>query len=236
MIYPPRSITIIIPTLNEAENIGNLVQYLRRHADEHIKEILVIDGGSTDQTVELAKRAGAQAFVCPERGRAKQMHYGVRMADGDVYYFVHADSIPPSTYVQDILDAIAEGNPIGCYRFKFTNNHPLLRINSWFTRFEFLWCRGGDQTLYITAKCYEELKGFKMTPIMEEYDLIDRARKLYSFKIIPKNTLVSPRKYENNSYFRVNFANLVVFTMWRLGKPASKLEKTYKRLLNHPKA
>ncbi|MCB0630805.1 MAG: TIGR04283 family arsenosugar biosynthesis glycosyltransferase [Saprospiraceae bacterium] len=227
-------ISIIIPTLNEAGNIARLVEHLRKHGKEDLAEIIVVDGGSSDHTEELARRAGAITYLSPRKGRSLQMNFGARHASGDILYFVHADTLPPATYVKDIRQAVQADYPIGCFRFRFDSDRWLLKVNSWFTRLDQLWCRGGDQTLFITRELFEELNGFCPDHIiMEEYDLIARARKLYPFRIIPKDVLVSARKYDNNSYLRVQIANLIAFNMYRLGFSQPGIYNTYRKLLDY---
>jgi rSAM/selenodomain-associated transferase 2 len=230
-------ISIIIPTYNEVNAIVGLVKHLLANAHGKVKEIIVVDGFSTDKTAELAEQAGAKVIVAEKQGRGCQMNEGALIAKGDLLYFVHADSIPPSSYVSDIYQAIEEGFDLGCYRFKFQSNKLLLKFNSYCTRFDRLMCRGGDQTLFVKKDIFEKLKGYKNDYlIMEEYDFLIRARKKHLFKIIPKDVLVSARKYDNNNYFRVNFANFIVFMMFYAGIAQPKMVKTYKRLINHPKA
>ncbi|MDX1489127.1 MAG: TIGR04283 family arsenosugar biosynthesis glycosyltransferase [Acidiferrobacterales bacterium] len=229
-------LSIIIPTLNERDNVRELVTYLQKHGDERIVDLIVVDGGSTDDTVAAAEAAGATVYTCPQRGRAVQMNMGAEKASGDVLYFVHADACPPPRFLDQIEQALGEGYDLGCYRFVFKSNRLLLRINAYFTRFDRLMCRGGDQTLFVRHSLFDALGGYKPHyVVMEDYDFILRARKQARFKIIPDDVLVSARKYKHNSYLRVNLSNLTVFIMFFLGFPPRTMLATYRRLINHPK-
>lgn len=225
-------ISIIIPALNEAENLRILLPYLSENLTNDQGEIVVVDGGSTDDTVQVTEGLGVRCLSSEERGRARQMNVGAYHTDGDMLYFVHADTRPPTSFVSDINEAVRSGFPMGNYRFRFDSPSPLLRINSYFTRFDRMMFRGGDQTLFVTRELFEEFGGFDESfIIMEEYDFLKRVRKKYPFRIMPKDVLVSARKYESNSYLKVNFANLVVFTMYRLGYPQQRIISTYYRML-----
>ena len=225
------TISIIIPVLNEEKNLERLLPYLKEYGGENVREILVVDGGSKDSSIRVAVENEVIAFSS-KRCRASQMNAGAARAIGDVFYFVHADSLPPKSYAKDILDSINAGHLVGCYRFKFDSPRTLLKINSYFTRFDRIMCRGGDQTLYVKRKVFEEFDGYnEKFRIMEEYDFIKRVRRKYRFRIIPDDVIVSARKYEENSYIKVNFANLVVFTMYRLGYSQDRMLRTYYRLL-----
>lgn len=231
------NVSVIIPTLNEVENIGKLVEFLRQHGDERLLEVIVADGGSNDQTVELAESAGAKTCKNLPRSRAIQMNAGWKKSSGNVLYFVHADALPPRTYLSDIAESLSSGADMGCYRFQFDSDSMILKFNSYMTRFNGLSCRGGDQTLFITREAFKELGGYDQSfEIMEEYDLLIRAKKKFTFTIIPKDVKVSARKYQHNSYLRVNFANFVVFMMFRLGFSSGRIKNAYFRLLRHPKA
>ncbi len=226
-------VSIIIPVLNEEKHIQRLLERLCVGGNGQIADLLVVDGGSKDRTVELATQAGACVLRAPKRGRSVQMNYGAAASTGELLYFVHADTLPPLSYMEDLQKAIADGFPIGCFRLKLDTNHPLLQINSFMTRFPFMWCRGGDQTLYVTREVFEELGGYRDDLIiMEEYDLIARAKQHYPFHIIPKEVLASARKYRANSYFRVQLTHLVVFNMFRLGFSQQKIFQTYQRMLD----
>ncbi len=227
------TISIIIPTLNEAPHIGELLNYLKKNANGNLTDLIVADGGSTDGTPQIAAAAGAKVIDCESKGRSCQMNEGVKNSTGDILYFVHADTIPPPSFMQDIEAAINENFPIGCFRFKFNSDKKILKFNAFMTRFDKMYCRGGDQTLFVKRSLFEELEGYRNDyKIMEEYDFIERARKQYDFKIIPKDVIVSARKYEERSWFRVMFANSIVFNMYRLGVSQDTMVKTYQRLLS----
>ena len=226
-------ISVIIPTLNEAENIGKLIQYLQSYANETLLEIIVVDAQSTDDTEGVALLHGATVLQS-ERGRAQQMNLGEKHAKGAILYFIHADCLPPETYLADVQKAVLEGFPIGCYRSKFDSRNPLLKMNAFFTRFKPLYCRGGDETLFVTKDVFQELGGYDENYcIMEEYAFIKKAYALYPFKIIPKYILISARKYETNTWIRVQYANFVAFSMFRKGFSPQAIAAKYRKNLNY---
>jgi len=226
------TVSVIIPTLNEAENLPQLLDYLQNIPNQSLAEIIVADGGSTDATCRIAMEYNATLLACPRTGRAAQMNYGVQQATGKVLQFIHADTQPPASNFHDIIEALQEGFEIGCFTYRFDSNHPLLRINSWFTHLHPLWCRGGDQAIFITRRLFNQLGGYKAHwKIMEEYDLLQRARQHTSFKIIRKDGLVSARKYKGRNYLQVQVANFIVFNMFLRGCSQEQLVRTYKRLL-----
>jgi rSAM/selenodomain-associated transferase 2 len=227
-------LSVIIPTYNEAANIGRLVADLRRYAPPGTVEILVVDAASPDGTAEVARAAGATVLAAPRPGRAAQMNHGARQAQGDIFYFVHADVGIHPGYVATVRAAVAQGHAAGCYRFRFDSPHPLLRINSYGTRFKGIMSRGGDQTLFVTRALFEQLGGFnERFVIMEDFELIQRIRRVASFFIVPLNVVVSARKYETNSWLRVQLANLTAFALYFLKVSPPRIARTYKALLNY---
>lgn len=229
-----RSVSIIIPTLNEAENIGRLIDYLNATADKSLSEIIVVDAHSSDNTERVALQHGARVVQSLKRGRSVQMNVGAKIAKGDILYFVHADCFPPPTYLSDILEAFTEGYPMGCYRYRFDSERFLLKINAFFTRFDPIFCRGGDETLFVERTVFEALNCFdERFCIMEEYDFIKRARAQYRFKIIPKYAIVSARKYETNTWWQVQKANFKVFSMFNRGESPEKMARTYRQMLDY---
>jgi len=229
-------ISVIIPTLNEVQNISELLPLLQRELKSYEYQVIVADANSPDGTANKALELGATVIHSAKKCRAQQMNEGAAAAKGEVLYFLHADSRPPIGFAKEILQAFEEGFDLGCFRFKFDSSNWLLKVNSYFTRFDREVCRGGDQTLFIKSNDFNDLGGYNADlRIMEEYDFMKRARKILKFKIIPKDVIVSARKYEENSYFRVNLANLVVFTFYNRGVSQKRLLEMYKKLLNHPK-
>jgi rSAM/selenodomain-associated transferase 2 len=227
------TISIVIPTLNEAERIGPLVRFLLRHGGPVVAEILVIDGGSRDGTPDVAAAAGA-TVIASAPGRAVQMNTGAAAARSPILYFVHADTQPPESFASDIRQALADGWPMGCFRYRFDSPSLMLKINSWFTRFHWLWCQGGDKTFFIKNELFTQLGGYnEQLVIMEEYDFLIRAQAAGKpFTVLPKNALVSARKYEGRTWLQVQVANFTVFNLWRfrLAQPAT-LKRLYAQLL-----
>lgn len=229
-------ISIIIPAYNEEDGIGKLVHHLHQHSEGEVAEIIVVDGLSDDDTVSEAQKAGASVRLSPQRNRAVQMNEGAYQASGEILYFVHADTLPPSTFVSDIYDALRNGSEAGCFRSRFDRQDLLYKFNAFFTHFDLQVSRGGDQTLFITRQLFKQLAGFRNDyVIMEDYELIERARKQASFQIIPKYVVVSARKYERNSWLRVQLAYWLVHFLYRLGVSQQRLLNTYKALIDHPK-
>ncbi len=228
------NISIIIPTLNEAENIATLIEYLIQHSKQAISEIIVSDGGSSDDTMQLVMQTGAKFIKAPKKCRAVQMNYGASVAQGDILYFVHADSLPPVTFATDILAAVEKGYDLGRYRTQFAGSNWLLKVNAFFTRFDWFVCHGGDQTLFIKTNFFHSIHGYdESLLIMEEYDLTVRAKESGRYKIIPKRALVSARKYEQNTWWQVQKANYTIVKLYQRGIKQEALVKRYNELIRY---
>jgi rSAM/selenodomain-associated transferase 2 len=229
-------ISVIIPTFNEADNIGCLIESLKIYGKNYLHEIIVSDSpNSTDNTKEIAQKLGAIAQKSPQKGRAFQMNFGASIATADILYFVHADIKINPDYTFDIVKAINSGHYFGCYRYQFDADDWILKVNAFFTRLPFIWCRGGDQTLFIRKEDFLKVGKFREDyEIMEDYEFIIRAKKVLKFKIIPKNVIVSARKYKTNSYLRVQKANFKVMRMFLSGKASQQeMTETYRRMLDY---
>ncbi|MFN3999414.1 TIGR04283 family arsenosugar biosynthesis glycosyltransferase [Algoriphagus sp.] len=227
-------LSVIIPTLNEAENIKELIPLLQKFGGDFISEIIVVDGGSRDDTCDIAEYLGAKVLKTEIRSRAVQLNLGAGFATANTLYFVHADTRPLKSFATDLQSALIKGYKSGCFRYEFDSNNFLLRLNSWFTRFNGLFSGGGDQTLFITRDFFNTLGGYDTKfCFMEDFELVKRIKKRTKFYIIPKTITVSARKYRDNSWIRVQLVNLYVFTLFHIGVAPEKLKKSYSILLYH---
>lgn len=225
-------ISIIIPTYNEAENIGTLIGYIRSVAINHPFEIIVSDAGSIDATVRIASDAGAMVLHSPKKGRAAQMNFAASMAKGSIFYFVHADTIPPKTFFQLILHAVAANYEAGRCFTKFNSPSLLLKLNAFFTRFDWFVCYGGDQTFYITRTLFEFIGGFnEQKLIMEDYDVSQRAKEKGKYIVLKKPALVNVRKYEKNGWLKVQKANYRAVQLYKSGASSAAIASFYKNYL-----
>ncbi len=121
---------------------------------------------------------------------------------------------------------------MGCFKYRFDSPRLLLKVNAWFSRFNFIWCQGGDKTFFIRADTFRELGGYdELYVVMEEYDFIRRARQRYRMQTLPYSATVSARKYIHNSWARVQLANIAVFTLFRYGVEPARLKRIYKQLV-----
>jgi rSAM/selenodomain-associated transferase 2 len=226
-------ISVVIPTLNEAKNIVAILDTLS--ISNIVKEIIIVDSPDSNDNIE---RLISKYEVCYLRSkttsRAAQFNLGAQFASSEILYFVHADVELPKNFEEEIVKSISNGADLGCFRLKFNSSLWLLKLNAFFTRFSFLWCRGGDQTLFIKKNAFETLGKFNEDfIIMEEYDLIRRSRGLFKFKIMESAILVSARKYEKNNYFKVQYVNFKAMRMFLSGKyRAQEIKNYYQKHLN----
>lgn len=168
-------ISIIIPTLNEEIGITrflNKLQYLRPQC-----ELIVVDGGSGDDTVLLAE-SYVDELVRSDPGRALQMNVGAAFASAPVVLFLHADTYLPDDAVEQIQQAIEQGYQWGRFDIRLTGNHPMLTIVSWLMNIRSRWTgiSTGDQALFIQTKLFEQLNGFADIVLMEDIELSSRLK------------------------------------------------------------
>ncbi len=222
-------ISIIIPVLNEAETISDLILHLLNStSEENIAEIIVIDGGSTDDSMKLISGFSEVTLLSSEKGRAKQMNLGAKHATGDILYFLHADSMPPINFDQLIIDEIKKGNQAGCFKMKFDSDHWWLKLAGWLTQFRWRPCRGGDQSQFITKRLFEELHGFnELFMIYEDNDLINKLYKRNEFVVIQEWLITSSRKYIANGIWKLQYHFWAIYVMKWFGASPESLYKYY---------
>ena len=221
-------ISVIIPVLNEQENLKILIPSIQEFGGNFLQDLIVVDGGSVDQSIQVAESFGATVYRTKEASRAQQMNLGAQHASGNTLLFVHADVRMISSFAFDIQKARLKGFRAGCFRYKFDSSKLMLKINSWATRFNGPFSGGGDQTLFISKRFFEDLGGFDpQFTIMEDFDLVRRIKSKSNFYIIPKSILVSARKYEHNSWLKVQVANLLAFWNFKRGTSPTVIKDAY---------
>jgi rSAM/selenodomain-associated transferase 2 len=227
-------ISIIIPTWNEESTIKETIERLWEYDDlKLVKEIIIVDGGSTDNTLQVAKNAAATVVKSPSKGRGAQMNYGTSVASENILYFLHADTIPPKNYSSDIASVISEGFSSGCYRLSFDHDHWFLKANCWFTRFNVNAVRFGDQSLFVTKIVFEKAGGFQEDLLMmEDQEIISRIKKHGKFIVMNRAVITSARKYIDNGIYRIQSIFFLIWLMYYLGYPQKKLLKLYRKLIH----
>jgi rSAM/selenodomain-associated transferase 2 len=193
-------VSIIVPALNEEQCIAETLHALRRLEGE--KEVIVVDGGSTDDTRTIAAAQQGVTVVSALRGRGTQMHTGTLNATGDVLWFVHADTVPPAHALADIRrcledSSIAAGNfgllfdgPSRAAR-QLTAVYPLLRN---------LGLCYGDSGIFIRRSVYDTVGGFRPVALFEDLDLLRRLRKSGRFVHLPSRIRTSSRRFEQRNF------------------------------------
>ena len=200
-------ISVIIPALNEAENLQNLLNHLLQNSSkENISEIIVVDGGSIDGTQAIVSQFNNATLLNSKKGRALQLNFGAKHATGTILYFLHADSFPPKNFDKHIINEVIKGNNAGCFRMTFNSNHWWLKLAGLLTCLPWKSCRGGDQSQFITKSLFYKIGGFNEDfKIYEDNDLISRLYAKNEFVVIPKWLTTSARHYNTNGVWRLQF-------------------------------
>lgn len=229
----PVRISIIIPALNEEGQIERVIHNVRENSrGDAVIEVLVADGGSRDRTVELAERAGARVVNCDRSGRAEQMNIGASEANGEIFYFLHADTIPPAGYDYEIIHAVKTGAQSGCFQLRFDGDHPLLRFYSWCTAFKTTLFRFGDQSLFVTANIFRQVGGFdEDLVVMEDQEMVGNLKKVTQFVLLSEKVITSSRKYEKNGVIRLQIIFSLILILYYLGARQDTLFHLYHSLI-----
>lgn len=232
-------VSVVIPVLNEESVIADLVRYLLEREPDHIKEVIVVDGGSEDQSVVKAQKAGAVVTYSEKPGRAIQMNKGAGLATGDILYFLHADTYPPENFGKLIVEKVKAGYHAGSFRLTFDADHPLLNFYAWCTRFRFDAFRFGDQSLFVRRDTFRQIRGFNNDmEIMEDFEIIKRLKNLKKsrFALIDEPVCTSARRYRENGIIKLQLIFILIFTLYNLGGSQTLLKKMYQWLIKPPES
>jgi len=220
------SISVVIPTLNEAAALGDAIASAKC-ADG--VEIIVADGGSADDTVEAASSAGARVVV-GDRGRGRQMNAGAAAATGDVLLFLHADTRLPENYHEHVRNAlIRPGIVAGAFRLGIDSPNASMRFIAGVANFRStrLHMPYGDQALFLRAEIFGEMGGFPEIPIMEDCELVRRLNRRGKIEIAPASVRTSPRRWLATGAFRTTLKNQAAVIAYFMGIPISIIAEWY---------
>jgi len=223
---PSPYISIIIPALNEGANIEETIN--RAGSDD--TEIIVVDGGSSDDTVKRSIMAGARVESSLP-GRAAQQNMGAKQARGKVLLFLHADTHLPDGYVLHIFDALMDPETVvGAFRFKTDLNRPLMKVIEFVTniRSHYLKLPYGDQGLFMRKSVFDSVSGFPQVPIAEDLFLVRMLAKRGRVSIVPAYAVTSARRWRTLGLFRTTLVNQIILTGYYLGVSPQRLASLYR--------
>ena len=223
-----KGISVIIPTLNEAKTIRKTISNLIKSRQT---EIIVVDGGSRDDTAQLAKSFGIRVMTTGP-SKAKQMNVGAAAAKGDVLLFLHADTRLPDNFVEKILSAASQkGFCAGAFTLAINSDALGLRfierVANWRSRF--FQMPYGDQALFVCRDLFDETGGFPELPIMEDFELIRRLRRKGKITILPESVQTSPRRWLHIGIFKTWLLNQIIICAYYLGVSPHRLSLWYAR-------
>jgi rSAM/selenodomain-associated transferase 2 len=211
-------LSVIIPVFNEEDIIADTIETVRENGGDFLHGIIVVDGNSTDNTVPEAEATGAKVVTSPTKGRAAQMNYGAEQAEGEILYFLHADSKPPTNFDQKIVEAISSGFKSGCFQLAFDTDHFLLDFYAWCTRFDIDAFRFGDQSLFVEQSAFFEVGGFREDHlVMEDNEIVRRIKKKYSFVILDDAVETSARAYLKVGIIKLQLIFILIYLLCFLG-------------------
>ena len=211
--------------LNEAAILAESLDHLQKLLVD--EEVVVIDGGSSDRSVQIARRF-FRAEAGPASNRGAQLSSGSRLLKSDVLLFLHADSELPAGFQTAIRRALRDPRVVGgCFRLEFDVRRPMLRFYSWCTQFPGRFLHFGDQAFFVRREVFEESGGFRALPFLEDVDLLRRLRRRGQFAILPAAVVTSSRRFLRNGIVRQMLRNIFLVTLFELGVPAEQLARFY---------
>lgn len=229
-------VSIIVPVLNEAEQLEPLLSHLQHWRDQGC-EIILVDGGSTDQTLALLQASPFKVATSPA-GRAVQMNTGAQTSRGELLVFLHADTQLPATALHQ-LAALGQtntnttnNNRWGFFQVRIVGRSIWLKLVSWMMNRRSQWTgiATGDQALFINRELFNTLGGFPEQPLMEDIEICKRLRAINKPLCLAGPATTSGRRWDQQGVWRT------IILMWRLrfaywrGVSADELAQYYRRV------
>ena len=224
----PNGISVIIPALNEAHHIADTLTSI---GHGNTTEIIVVDGGSIDDTVSIARQLGATVIEgFPPRSR--QMNRGADAASKDILLFLHADTLLPENFNRHVLSAFAQpGVAAGAFELRIDSPVPSLRfierIANWRSRC--LKMPYGDQAIFMFSKVFHQMGGFPNLPIMEDFELMRRLRKIGDVVTLHQPVITSPRRWLNHGILKITLINQLIVVSYFMGISPDTIARLYRR-------
>jgi rSAM/selenodomain-associated transferase 2 len=220
----PLKISIIIPVLNEAKAIA---QTIKQAQNATAVEIIIVDGGSTDGTLQAANHL--QVITSPP-GRAGQMNIGAAAAIGDILLFLHADTLLPTGFDTWVRQTLAQPGIIaGAFQLKIDGHNFGLRLVEKMVNLRSRYCQMpyGDQAIFLKATTFQEFGGFPPQPIMEDFELIQRLQQQGKIAIAPLAVITSARRWQKLGILKTTLINQMVVIAYLLGVSPHRLAGWY---------
>jgi len=212
----PTGLSVVLPALNEADHLPATLRSLGRHEGV---QVIVADGGSEDDTCEVALSMGAQV-VRSEPSRGRQMNAGAGLATGAHLLFLHADTLVPSNYMHTIAGALSdESVAAGAFRLRVDSDRPIYRLVEWSAnrRTQRRHLPYGDQAIFMRRDVFMKLGGWPDTPVMEDYAMMMRLRRLGRIAMVNDEVITSARRWERNGPIRTTLQNQACIWSFRAG-------------------
>jgi len=224
---PWQKISIIVPVYNEASSIETFLKSLQLFR-QYGHEIVLVDGKSQDQTLQLA-RPYVDRMISSEKSRARQMDLGAKMASGQVFLFLHADTQLPELADQLILNSLAQGFHWGRFNIRLSGSDKLFRLiekmMNW--RSCLTGIATGDQAIYLSKMLYKDIGGFPQIALMEDIELCTRLIKWTKPDCIKQTVISSSRRWEKNGIIRTVLLMWMMRLQYFFGVSPEKLQKQY---------
>ena len=224
-VHVVMKLSIIIPTLTEGRSLEGTFAPISDHAHE----IIVVDGGSDDDTLEIARQYTPKVFYS-NRGRGIQQHTGACHAQGDVLLFLHADTLLPKGFGMEIERILSDPEvSFGAFRLGYQSSTTPLNLIAVMANHRSLLLKMpyGDQGLFMRRTEYFLVKGFKDLPIMEDVDLVRRLKRIGRFKLTRGRVRTSVRRYEKEGIFYATVRNWSLIIRYLLGVSPQRLHRLY---------